>query len=150
MVAAPPPHLHVLGSALPPADSQVTQHHYERLPCRAIGISKCNAQSPMRLVRARALGPEEADAVGLHDGTGQLAAEPRAGIQPDAIVAYDRHRRRRVAMHHDDAEILLARQERLADSQQIVVRLPVRRDAGTNAGVAEQIAALAMGPRQAA
>ena len=47
-------------------------------------------------------------------------------------------------MHDDRPEILLAGQEALTDAEPVVVRLPGQRHARANAGVNEQICALAM------
>ena len=57
---------------------------------------------------------------------------------------------RRVAVHDDHAEILLAGQEGLADAQQVLPRLPVERDARPDAGMAEQVAAGPVTEREAA
>ena len=47
-------------------------------------------------------------------------------------------------MHDDRAEVLFAREEALANAEQVVLGLPIERDIGSDAGMDEQVVALAM------
>ena len=53
-----------------------------------------------------------------------------------------------MAVHHNDAEVLLAGQEALADAKLVVLRLTGECHARSDAGVHEQVVAVTMVDRQ--
>ena len=95
-------------------------------------------------------GLQEPDPVALQNGTGQLAAHHRTGVDADAVGPHGGIAGRGVAMHHNGAEVLLKRQKRLPDPKQIIPFLHVRRHSWPNARMREEVGPDAMGQRQAA
>jgi hypothetical protein len=53
-----------------------------------------------------------------------------------------------VAVHHNDTEVLLARQETLANAKSVIVRLTAQRHAWSDACMHKQIVAIAMIDRE--
>ena len=90
----------------------------------------------------------EGDGVVLEHCTGELPTIPRAGVDADAVRPDRRRGTGRVTMHDDDAEVLLARQETLADAKLVIFHLAGERHAWADAGVHEQVVAFAMVDRQ--
>src|ERR1700722_1616897 len=82
-------------------------------------------RQPTHLLRPEPLRRHEGDRVVLKHRTGEPAAATGAGIEADAVGFDGRRRARGMAVHDDRTKILFAREEALANAEQIILGLSI-------------------------
>src|ERR1700746_2449356 len=105
----------------------------EALAANVIGLSKKPMDWPKEPLRA-----QQRKLVALDNETGQLASRVTAGIDIDPVVAKVRFANRRVAVDDELAEILLVKQEVLANPKHVLLALALQGHTRLHAGIYEK------------